>query len=264
MAIDKIGKFTVLGTLGSGAHSNILHIRRAEDEKEYALKMVPIEEKEDLKYLEQAKHEYRVGQTLNHPNLVKVYAFETEGGWFSGPKKAKLLLEYVPGKTMDKVPLLRMAKLLRVLERVADGLHARFLTRLRGLAHFRGLSGDLSLRRLDAGGERGLHLRLHIRLRGGLQFLDACTDIASIGCVPAPAQVSLQVDKCGPEAFEFLVEKSTVAQFFRGLRQHQQHAMHDGERLVPLGSLAINVLEIAQQAGNHLPRRGRLQEGLQR
>ena len=37
-------------------------------------------------------------------------------------KKAKLLLEYVPGKTMDKVPLLRMAKLLRVLERVADGL----------------------------------------------------------------------------------------------------------------------------------------------
>ncbi|MFM8274855.1 MAG: serine/threonine protein kinase [Gemmata sp.] len=122
MAIDKIGKFTVLGTLGSGAHSNILHIRRAEDEKEYALKMVPIEEKEDLKYLEQAKHEYRVGQTLNHPNLVKVYAFETEGGWFSGPKKAKLLLEYVPGKTMDKVPLLRMAKLLRVLERVADGL----------------------------------------------------------------------------------------------------------------------------------------------
>jgi serine/threonine protein kinase len=122
MAIDKIGKFTVLGTLGSGAHSNILHVRRTEDEKEYALKMVPIEDKEDLKYLEQAKHEFRVGQMLNHPNLVKVYAFETEGGWFSGPKKAKLLLEYVPGKTMDKLPLLRMAKLLRVFERVADGI----------------------------------------------------------------------------------------------------------------------------------------------
>ncbi len=122
MAIDKIGKFTVLGTLGSGAHSNILHVRRAEDEKEYALKMVPIEDKEDLKYLEQAKHEFRVGQMLNHPNLVKVYAFETEGGWFSGPKKAKLLLEYVPGKTMDQLPLQRMARLLRIFERVADGL----------------------------------------------------------------------------------------------------------------------------------------------
>ena len=122
MVIDKIGKFTVLNTLGSGAHSSILQIRRAEDDREYALKLVDIGGKDDLKYLEQAKHEFRVGQMLNHPNLVKVYTLETEGGWFSGPKKAKLLIEYVPGRTMDRLPLLRMAKLLRVLERIADGL----------------------------------------------------------------------------------------------------------------------------------------------
>jgi eukaryotic-like serine/threonine-protein kinase len=122
MAIDKIGKFTVLGTLGSGAHSSILHIRREADSKEYALKLVPIEEKDHLKYLEQAKHEFRVGQILNHPNLVKVYAFETETSWFSGPKKARLLLEYCPGQTMDRIPILRMAKLIRVFERIADGL----------------------------------------------------------------------------------------------------------------------------------------------
>lgn len=122
MVIDKIGKFTVLRTLGSGAHSSILHVRREEDSREYALKLVPIDEKEDRKYLEQAKHEFRVGQMLNHPNLVKVYAFETEAGWFSGPKKAKLLIEYVPGKTMDALPLQRMAKLLRMFERIADAL----------------------------------------------------------------------------------------------------------------------------------------------
>ena len=81
-----------------------------------------IDTKDDLKYLEQAKHEFRVGQMLNHPNLVKVYAFETDGGWFSGPKKAKLLLEYVPGRTMDGLPLQRMAKLVRMFERIADGL----------------------------------------------------------------------------------------------------------------------------------------------
>ena len=120
--MDKIGKFQVLQTLGSGAHSSILHIRRDADAKEYALKVVNIEDKDDLKYLEQAKHEYRVGQMLSHPNLVKVHGLELESGWFSGPKKAKLLIEYVPGKTMDKLPLLRMAKLLRVCERIADGL----------------------------------------------------------------------------------------------------------------------------------------------
>jgi serine/threonine protein kinase len=122
MAIDKIGKFTVLDTLGSGAHSSILHIRREADSKEYALKLVDIEDKDDRKYLEQAKHEYRVGQMLDHPNLAKVHAFETEAGWFSGPRKARLLLEYCPGTTMDRLPLLPMAKLIRVLERIADGL----------------------------------------------------------------------------------------------------------------------------------------------
>ncbi len=122
MAIAKIGKFTVLDTLGSGAHSSILHIRRAEDEKEYALKLVSIDDQDDLKFLEQAKHEFRVSQMLNHASLVKVHCFETEGGWFSGPKKAKLLIEYVPGTTMDKMPLLRMAKLIRVFERIADAM----------------------------------------------------------------------------------------------------------------------------------------------
>jgi serine/threonine protein kinase len=120
--IDRIGKVHVLATLGSGAHSNILHVRRDEDSREYALKIVPIDGKEELKFLEQAKHEYRVAQILSHPNLVKVYCLEVEKGLFSGPKKAKLLIEYVPGKTMDTLPLLRVPRLLRVLERVADGI----------------------------------------------------------------------------------------------------------------------------------------------
>ena len=120
--MDKIGKFQVLNTLGSGAHSSILHIRRAADEKEYALKLVPIDGKDDHKYLEQAKHEFRVGQMLAHPALVKVHALETETDWLFRPKRAKLLVEFVPGKTMDKMPLLRMAKALRVFERIADGL----------------------------------------------------------------------------------------------------------------------------------------------
>jgi serine/threonine protein kinase len=122
MVFDKIGKFQVLDTLGTGAHSSILHIRREADAKEYALKVVPIDGKDDLKYLDQAKHEFRVGQMLSHPNLVKVYCLETDGGWFSGPKNARLLIEFAPGKTMDRLPLLRMARLLRIFERIADGL----------------------------------------------------------------------------------------------------------------------------------------------
>src|SRR4051794_35842857 len=74
--VGTIGKFYVLETLGTGAHSTILHVRRAADAKHYALKVVPIEDKDDQKFLEQAQHEHRVAQMLDHPNLIKIYALE--------------------------------------------------------------------------------------------------------------------------------------------------------------------------------------------
>ena len=122
MAIDKIGKFSVLATLGAGAHSSILHIRRADDGREYALKVVNIESDEEKKFLDQAEHEFRVGQMLDHPNLVKVHAFETEKNWLFKIKKAKLLVEFVKGETLDKVKLLKRHKMLRVFEQVAAGI----------------------------------------------------------------------------------------------------------------------------------------------
>lgn len=122
MTIDRIGRFQVLATLGAGAHSSILHVRRADDGREYALKLVDIADADDKKFLKQAKHELRVGQMLDHPNLIKVYCLETESDWLFRVKKAKLLVEYVPGQTLDKVPLVRLAKLLRVLEKAASGL----------------------------------------------------------------------------------------------------------------------------------------------
>jgi len=122
MKIDKIGKVQILNTLGQGAHSSIVHVRRSEDGREYALKLVPIESDEDKKYLEQAKHEYRVAQMLNHPSLVKIYCFETESDWLFRVKKAKLLIEFVAGQTLDKAKVLNPAKLLRIFEKVAAGL----------------------------------------------------------------------------------------------------------------------------------------------
>lgn len=122
MAFDKIGKFSVLATLGAGAHSSILHIRREEDGREYALKVVNIETDAEKKFLEQAEHEFRIGQMLDHPNLVKVLAFETEKNWLFKIKKAKLLIEFVKGETLDKVKLMKRHKLLRVFEQVAAGM----------------------------------------------------------------------------------------------------------------------------------------------
>jgi eukaryotic-like serine/threonine-protein kinase len=118
----RIGSFQVLGTLGSGAHSQILHIRRPADSKQYALKVVLIKGPEDHKFLEQARHEFRIGQRLDHPNLIKIYVLETIKDWLFRICKVHLLIEYVNGKTLDTCPGLGLPLLVQVFKCVAEGL----------------------------------------------------------------------------------------------------------------------------------------------
>ena len=122
MSDFKIGKFQVVAPLGTGAHSSILQIRRSADGKTYALKVVPVDEADDQKFLEQAQHEYRVAQLLDHPHLIKVYAFETVRDWLFRVKKAHLLIEYVNGKTLDTCPQIPMPQLVQIFKAVADAL----------------------------------------------------------------------------------------------------------------------------------------------
>jgi serine/threonine protein kinase len=122
MSTKTIGRFQVLGNLGAGAHSKILHIRCSDDGKQYALKVVPIESKEERKFLDQARHEFQVAQMLSHPNLIKVYALETSRNWFFQIKKAQLLIEYVNGKTLDNVPRLSIPRLIQIFVKIASAL----------------------------------------------------------------------------------------------------------------------------------------------
>jgi serine/threonine protein kinase len=117
-----VGKFQVLGTLGAGAHSSILHIRRSADGKQYALKVIPINTTEDRKYLEQARHELRVAQMLTHPNLIKVYCMDMTRDWLMRVKKAQLLIEYVNGKTLDQIPKLSLPRLVQIFEKISAGV----------------------------------------------------------------------------------------------------------------------------------------------
>jgi serine/threonine protein kinase len=120
--IKSIGSYHVLKTLGKGAHSSILHVRRSEDGSQYALKLVPIDSPDDLKYLEQAQHEFRVAQMLDHPNLIKVFALETHRNWLFRIKEVRLLIEYVNGRTLDTFPRIPIPQLVQIFVRVADGL----------------------------------------------------------------------------------------------------------------------------------------------
>lgn len=122
MAIDKIGQFQILGTLGKGAHSTILHVRRSADAKQYALKIVPIQSPDDHKFLEQAEHEFLIAQKLDHPNLIKVYALEKLKKFLGSVREVRLLIEYVNGKTLDTFKIIPLPQLVQIFEHVANGL----------------------------------------------------------------------------------------------------------------------------------------------
>ncbi len=123
MSAMQIGKFEVIGPLGTGAHSTILQIRRKSDSKNYALKVVPIDGPEDMKFYDQAEHELRVAGMLNHPNLVQVYALEKVRNWIFRVKKVHLLIEYVNGKTLDTVGPIPLPHLVQIFVQVAEGLN---------------------------------------------------------------------------------------------------------------------------------------------
>jgi serine/threonine protein kinase len=120
--IDRIGKFQILSTLGNGAHSTILHVRRHADSREFALKVIPVEDSSENKFLEQACHEFRVAQMLGQPNLIKIYCLEKEKDWLFRVRKVSLLIEFVNGKTLDQIPPMPMPKLVPVAAQVAAGL----------------------------------------------------------------------------------------------------------------------------------------------
>jgi serine/threonine protein kinase len=117
-----IGKVDVLGTLGQGAHSTIYRVRRQADRKEYALKVVAVEGPDHAKFRNQAVHEFRVAQRLDHGNLIKIHALETTRNWVSRVRNVQLLIEYVNGRTLDQYRDLPLCKLVQVFRRVAAGL----------------------------------------------------------------------------------------------------------------------------------------------
>src|SRR6516164_4691485 len=112
MSVFTIGKFQVVEPLGTGAHSSIMHVRRTADSKHYALKVVSIGGPDEQKFLDQAEHEFRVSQMLDHPNLIKIFALETPRDWLFRIRKVHLLIEYVNGKTLDLFPPIPIAKLV--------------------------------------------------------------------------------------------------------------------------------------------------------
>ncbi|MFO0803757.1 MAG: serine/threonine-protein kinase [Gemmataceae bacterium] len=118
----EIGAIEVLAALGQGAKSNVMLVRREADGQRYALKVTNVAKRSDRKYLGQSRQEFRVLTRLDHPNIVRAYALETETDWLLRPVRVKVLLEYVPGQTLDRLVAPGLGSLLSAFEQAADAV----------------------------------------------------------------------------------------------------------------------------------------------
>lgn len=67
--IKKIGKCNVL-ILGDGAYSNVFKVKRLEDDQEYALKKVKLDNLSE-KEKDNAINEVRILASIQHPNVIQ-------------------------------------------------------------------------------------------------------------------------------------------------------------------------------------------------
>ena len=123
MAGFAIGRLKVLaGTRARAPGSRVFRVRRRADGGEYALKVVPAGRRADPRYPEQLRHEFRIGRMFDHPTLTKVYALEVRRDWLFRPTAVRLLVEFAPGRALDRLPPLPLMRALRAFERVAAAL----------------------------------------------------------------------------------------------------------------------------------------------
>jgi serine/threonine-protein kinase len=115
--------YTVYERLGLGARSTIWLVVSQTTGEQFALKRVLRRTSEDDKYIKQAINGFEVSSRVHHPVLRRSYEM-----WrvrrFLVLREVRILMEYVPGRTLEELRPQRLDTLLRVFTRVAEGLDA--------------------------------------------------------------------------------------------------------------------------------------------
>jgi serine/threonine-protein kinase len=115
--------FTVLERLGTGARSTIWLVSDVRTGDVYALKRVKRRVTDDNRYLEQTQNEFAISVRFNHPNLRKSFELRRVRRLFQ-VRELQVLMEYVPGKTLEQLGPKGIHGTISIFLKVAEGLDA--------------------------------------------------------------------------------------------------------------------------------------------
>ena len=89
--LERLGKYEILETIAAGGQGTVYRARDSGSGDVVALKVMHPGHTGEVQYLEALRQEANLASRLNHPNIVKVFDFQVEGG------TAYVAMEYVPG-----------------------------------------------------------------------------------------------------------------------------------------------------------------------
>jgi eukaryotic-like serine/threonine-protein kinase len=115
----RIGPYKVLAKLGSGGMGEVYLAQDTRLDRKVAVKVLPARFATDQERKNRFLRETKVTATFNHPNIVAVYDVGTEGSI------DYLVMEYVPGKSLDQVipsDGLKIKRALTLAVQIADAL----------------------------------------------------------------------------------------------------------------------------------------------
>ena len=120
---ELIPGYRTVGKLGQGAHSTIYHVVQSSTGQYFALKRVIKKEPEDQRFIDQVEAEYKVSHGIEHPHIRHSVALHRNKKWLQ-TNEVMLLMEFVPGRTVEEHRPNRLDHFLTIFRKVAKGLSA--------------------------------------------------------------------------------------------------------------------------------------------
>jgi serine/threonine-protein kinase len=121
--ILKVGSFTIIKRIGTGARSTIYQATDEQNGTEVALKRVIFERPEDSRIFEQVETEYKTARRIDHPCVRKCFKLKKIRSMFA-VKEMLLSMELFDGPSLEEGPSLSLLDVLLVFRMVAGGLNA--------------------------------------------------------------------------------------------------------------------------------------------
>ena len=116
--LQRIGKYEILEQIGRGGQGTVYRARDTDLDRIVAIKVIDQSVVDDPGYLDALRREAQLAASLDHPNIVSVYAFEVEND------TPYIVMEYIPDALDRQIRSGRLQprRAVEIAEQVCRGL----------------------------------------------------------------------------------------------------------------------------------------------